>query len=489
MASVQKMGFTTPTPVQRDVIPIMMTGADVLAQSPTGTGKTCAFGIPAVNAVDMNDTSIQAVVLCPTRELAMQSEKELTKLSEGIAGLRVLAIYGGQSFPKQLSALKRKPRIVVCTPGRLLDHLERRTISLKNVRTVVLDEADEMLKMGFRDDIDLILSKIGRVTQTVMFSATMPNEILDISRNYQKNPQMISAVLPSGQLPEIKQRMVQLKEGRKLDALKSLMQGNDLTFVLCFCNTKRRVDVLTSQLESAGMLARGLHGDLRQRQRDEIMDSFRRRKINILVATDVAARGIDVDNVEAVINYDMPLENDYYVHRIGRTARANRTGESYSFVTPTDFHRLRDIQRFLGIKLEEHVIPGISVEDISTKPQQVFKLPSVRYFINAGSRDGLTAESLKKLICGDQTEKESTILDISMKPEFSFVEIEKHAADTLLALNGTMYNNRSLKVEKSLPPQGRQPQSRQPRRFDNGPPRRRTDSPRRRSGSSRSPAQ
>ncbi|NCA92183.1 DEAD/DEAH box helicase [bacterium] len=299
------------TPVQEQAIPMILEGKDCLAEAPTGTGKTFAFGLPAIENTDVNTYTVQTIILCPTRELAMQIESELLKLTTYTEGIRILAIYGGQPIEKQLYKLRKKPQIIVGTPGRVMDHIRRKTLRLENVKTVVLDEADEMLNMGFRTDIDTILSSMPSNVGMQLFSATIPKEILEISREYQHEPVRIKAPCQTSALPNIEQYFIKVTEDSKFDALKAVMSQKDYHYVLVFCNTKRRVGTLDEKLNKDGYLSMALHGDLQQRQRDTVMRNYRDKKINILVATDVAARGIDVADIEAVINYDLPNNEDY----------------------------------------------------------------------------------------------------------------------------------------------------------------------------------
>ena len=376
------MGFTEPTPIQAEVIPLMLSGEDVLAQAPTGTGKTCAFGIPVINAVDVNNSLVQSLVLCPTRELAMQIERELKKIASHTQ-VRILALFGGQNIERQMAGLRRKPHVVVGTPGRVIDHIRRKTLKLHGVNTLVLDEADEMLDMGFRGDIDQIEQKLPPKRQTALLSATMAKEILEISRSYQIDPVSVKTTVGEFEVPEIGQYYVKLSEDKKYEALKRILRERDYKFVLVFCNTKARVEALYEKLDSDGYLCAGLHGDLKQRFRDKIMKAYRAKQLNVLVATDVAARGIDVDGVEAIFNYDVPLDEEFYVHRIGRTARANKTGEAISFVTKRDIYRLNIYEKLTKTPIEEMVLDGLSLGFTSKeKNQELF-----RVFLNLGSKD------------------------------------------------------------------------------------------------------
>ncbi|MEG1710250.1 MAG: DEAD/DEAH box helicase [Clostridia bacterium] len=374
LSALTDMGFTEPTDIQSEVIPYVYDGRDCLAQAPTGTGKTCAFGIPILSKIEVDNQDIQVLIMCPTRELVMQTEAELNKVAKYIRNIKILAIYGGQNIEKQLVGLRRRPQIVVGTTGRIMDHLRRRTLKLGGVKTLVLDEADEMLNMGFREDIDVILSSTVTQHQTILFSATIPKEILEISKLYQNNPINIKTTLHENDMPPITQYYLKVSESRKADALLALMKENDFHLVLVFCNTKRKVDELNDILNSCDYVAEALHGDLRQRERDSIMKRFRSGDINILVATDVAARGIDVEGIEAVFNYDLPRELEYYVHRVGRTARANKSGISYSFIESRGSNRIKEIERFTKNKMTEILDPnkdGFAIEE--RKLQAAFK--------------------------------------------------------------------------------------------------------------------
>ncbi|HEY5586210.1 MAG TPA: DEAD/DEAH box helicase [Ruminiclostridium sp.] len=344
--AITDMGFEEATPIQSQSIPHILNGSDLIGQAQTGTGKTCAFGIPAIEMIQPEIESIQVLVLCPTRELAIQSSEEIKSLLKYKAGIRILPVYGGQPIDRQIMALKKHPQIIIGTPGRVMDHMRRRTLKLEHLKMIVLDEADEMLNMGFREDIDTILEKVPEDRQTILFSATMSREILDITRKYQKNPVHIKVAHKELTVSNTEQYYVEVKESNKLEVLSRLIDTNEIKLSLVFCNTKRKVDELTSSLQSRGFSAEALHGDMRQEQRDKVMTMFRKGNIDILIATDVAARGIDVDDVEAVFNYDLPNDEEYYVHRIGRTGRAGRAGKAYTFIAGREIHKLRDIQRY-----------------------------------------------------------------------------------------------------------------------------------------------
>ncbi len=340
------MGFEEATPIQLQAIPHILEGRDVLGQAQTGTGKTCAFGIPAIEKINEDDENIQVLVLCPTRELAIQSAKELKNVAKYKKDVQILPIYGGQPIERQIVSLKKHPQIIIGTPGRVMDHMRRHTIKLTNTKMIILDEADEMLNMGFREDIDTILKKVPDEIQTVLFSATMSRAILEITGKYQKDPVKIKITHKVLTVPSVEQYSLEVNPNNKLEVLSRLIDVNDIKLCLVFCNTKRQVDELTSSMQVRGYSAEALHGDMRQEARDRVMTQFRKGNIEILIATDVAARGIDVDNVEAVFNYDLPNDEEYYVHRIGRTGRAGKTGKAFTFVSGREIIKLKEIQRF-----------------------------------------------------------------------------------------------------------------------------------------------
>lgn len=344
--AIAEMGFEEATPIQSQSIPHLLKGKDLIGQAQTGTGKTCAFGIPIVEMIHPETAGIQGLVLCPTRELAIQSAEELKNVAKYKRGVRILPIYGGQPIERQIAALRTHPQIIIGTPGRIMDHLRRNTLRLSNLKMIVLDEADEMLNMGFREDIDIILKEVPERKQTILFSATMPREIMDLTSKYQTNPVTIKVVHQKLTVPQIEQFYLEARESTKLDLLTRMIDAYNFKLTLVFCNTKRRVDELSSNLQSRGYLAEALHGDIRQTQRDKVMAKFRQGKIDILIATDVAARGIDVDDIGAVFNYDLPSDEEYYVHRIGRTGRAGRAGKAFSFVSGREIYKLKDIQRY-----------------------------------------------------------------------------------------------------------------------------------------------
>jgi ATP-dependent RNA helicase DeaD len=353
-SALREMGFTEPTPVQKKVIPLILEGRDCVALAPTGTGKTCGFGIPIIERCELSLSAVQSIILCPTRELAVQIEKELKQVAAHIAELKICAIYGGQNIDRQLSALRRGVHIVVGTPGRVMDHLKRKSLKLDALKTLILDEVDEMLNMGFREDIDFVLSKTPAQIQKVFFSATMPEEIIKISQSYQNNPAQVEVRQLKQDMPKIEQFVVEAQENEKIAALIEIIKQNDYRLVLVFVNTKRRADELGDELGERGLLALSLHGDLRQRERDKVMQAFRTGGLNVLVATDVAARGIDVSDIQAVFNFDIPREDEYYIHRIGRTGRANKSGCSYTFASKKQMFEIRNLERYTKTIMKEY---------------------------------------------------------------------------------------------------------------------------------------
>ena len=360
LRAIKDMGFTTPSTVQAKTIPLMMSGADVNAIAPTGTGKTCAFGIPMLEYVQLNEPKVQEVVLAPTRELALQIGDELTKLAKYIKGCRIAVLYGGQPIPKQIAALKRKPQILVATPGRLLDHMNRGNVHLNAVHTMVLDEADEMLNMGFVKDVTRIIEATPDERQMVLFSATTNQDVLTIAWKYQHDPIEVTVEATKQDRPQIAQYVISTEHNKKIDHLLYLLDADVYQRVMIFCNTKFMTDRLTERLKKEGYQAECIHGDVKQSQRNVVMNDFRRGKFPILIATDVAARGIDVDDVEAVINFDLPAENEYYLHRIGRTGRAHKHGVSFSLVTFQESVRMDEILKYMIAKpLPLHFEDGI----------------------------------------------------------------------------------------------------------------------------------
>lgn len=387
--AVRYMGFEEASPIQAKAIPAMISGIDLIGQAQTGTGKTAAFGIPILEKVDPKLKKLQAIVLCPTRELAIQVAGEIRNLSRYMHGIKVLPIYGGQDIVKQIRSLKSGTQIVIGTPGRVMDHMRRKTMKLDFVHTVVLDEADEMLNMGFREDIEFVLSGVPEERQTVLFSATMPKPIMEITKKFQNNAKVIKVTKKELTVPNIEQYYYDVKPKKKEEVLSRLLDIYSPRLSVVFCNTKKQVDLLVNALLGRGYFAAGLHGDMKQEQRDRVMQGFRTGKTEILVATDVAARGIDVDEVEAVFNYDLPQDDEYYVHRIGRTGRAGREGRAFSFVSGKEVYKLKEIQRYCKTKIYAQKVPSLNdvantkMENILDDVERVIEQEDLDMMINA----------------------------------------------------------------------------------------------------------
>ena len=355
--AIREMGFEKLSPIQEQAIPYLLQGEDIIGQAQTGTGKTAAFGIPAIQHINPDVKKLQTIILCPTRELAIQAAEELRKIAKYMHGIKVLPVYGGQDISRQIAGL-RGVQIIVGTPGRVMDHMRRHTIKLDLVNMVVLDEADEMLNMGFREDMELILGQIPGEHQTALFSATMPKPILEITDRFQKDAKLVKVAAKELTIPLVSQKFYRVKNQDKDAACVRLLEYYQPKLTLIFCNTKKKVDELADLLKQQGFQAEGLHGDLSQAQRDVAMNRFRNGGASILIATDVAARGIDVDDVEAVINYDIPQDIEYYVHRIGRTGRAGRKGRSFTFANSREIGKIREIERVCHTTITEKKLPG-----------------------------------------------------------------------------------------------------------------------------------
>ena len=358
LQAIEEMGFVNPSEVQEGTIPEILDGHDLLAQAQTGTGKTASFGIPMIEKIqDNNYETLQGLVLVPTRELARQVSEELKKLSKHKTFIRVLAIYGGADMGKQLRELKRGASIVVGTPGRIMDHMKRKTLDLSHLKFLVLDEADEMFDMGFRDDMKTIIEKTNDDRQTLFFSATFDNEIKEFSKLYQTNPKKVIIEKKELTAEKIKQYYLELNRNMKTEILNRLILIHKPKKSIIFCNTKRMVENLEDEIAQKGYKVDSLHGDMRQSSRDNVMKKFRKGTIDVLIATDVAARGLDVSDIDIVFNYDLPQQAEYYVHRIGRTARAGKKGLSFTFVTSRDYPKFREIEKYANIKMERIDLP------------------------------------------------------------------------------------------------------------------------------------
>lgn len=370
LRAVEDMGFEETTPIQAMAIPVAFTGRDLVGQAQTGTGKTAAFTIPMLEKIDLSNKNVQALVLCPTRELAVQISEEVNRIGKHMRGLHILPIYGGQDIERQIKGIKSGAQVIIGTPGRVLDHLRRRTLKLANLKMLILDEADEMLNMGFREDIELVIEEVDHEIQTLLFSATMPKEILNIINKYQRDPAILKVTHTQLSAPNIEQVYLEMKDRDKMEILTRLIDIYNYKLSIVFCNTKKRVDEVTDMLQARGYMCDKIHGDMKQTLRMNVINKFKRGDIEILIATDVAARGLDIDNVEAVFNYDMPTHEEYYVHRIGRTGRAGKEGISFTFITSRDFHLLRSIMRYTKSDIKPHPIPKIS--DLEAMKRELF---------------------------------------------------------------------------------------------------------------------
>ena len=511
LRAVEDMGFEEASPIQAQAIPVIMEGRDVVGQAQTGTGKTAAYSIPVLEKINPDLKKLQAVILCPTRELAVQVAEEIRRLAKYMSDIRVLPVYGGQEIVKQIKSLKSGVQIVVGTPGRVMDHMRRKTVRFDNVSMVVLDEADEMLDMGFREDMETILTDTPPTRQTVMFSATMPKAIMEIAKNFQKNAEIIKVVRKELTVKNIEQYYYEVRPKNKNELLCRLIDIYNPRLSVVFCNTKRQVDELISELKGRGYFADGIHGDMKQAQRDRVMADFRSGKTEILIATDVAARGIDVDDVDVVFNYDLPQDEEYYVHRIGRTGRAGREGVALSFVSGKEAYKLKDIERYCKTKIKAKPVPSMDdvkntkLEAIFTKvkevieegglsdmieavesnlnmedytsldiaaallkmtigdslehreePEQVhFDMDAdsrgmVRLFINVGKKDKIKPANILGAISGESGLPGKLVGSIDMLDNYTFVEVpSKYANAVLAAMENVTIKGRHISMEKA----------------------------------------
>ena len=366
--ALNKIDIKIPTPIQEKSIPILLDGKDVIGQAQTGTGKTFAYSIPLIEAIDEHSKDIETLVLCPTRELSLQVSKEINKLASNLKKVKVVTIYGGESYEKQFKALKSKPQIVIGTPGRIIDQMNRGNLSFSKIKYLVLDEADEMLKMGFQEDLETILKTMPTERQTALFSATLPPFIKNVAKKYMINPEFVKIESKTLTVDAISQKIYYCKKDQKKDLLVRLLDYYQFKSVMIFSNTKAMVDELVLFLQNQGFSADGLHGDLKQASRDRVMQSFRTSSVDILIATDVAARGIDIDGIECVVNFDIPNENEIYVHRIGRTARAGATGTAITLATTRSKNRIMELENYINRKIE--IMPIPTVKEINTHRQK-----------------------------------------------------------------------------------------------------------------------
>lgn len=447
LRAVADMGFEEATEIQSKAIPVMMEGRDLVGKSNTGTGKTAAFGIPAIASMSREKKGVEVLILCPTRELAMQACDEIRKFSAYMPWIKPCAVYGGASMDRQIIDLKRGANIVVGTPGRIMDHIGRRTLRLENLRTIILDEADEMLNMGFREDIETILRYVPEERQTVLFSATMPPPIMAITKEFQNDPVLIKVESKARTVDSIEQKYFEVPMGRKTDALKLLLIAYEPNLAMIFCNTKKMVDELTEALVGAGFKAAGLHGDMKQATRTQVLGAFKSGRMNVLIATDVAARGIDVDDVDVVFNYDLPQDNEYYIHRIGRTGRAGKSGAAYTIISGRrQFYELRDISKFIKTDIVRAELPDRD-EIIARKTKRVTdkleaniesgKYQHCRKLVSELTEKGFTAEDIAAALLGMKLSSETRNI-----PEFAAAVPRENG-------RGRGQRNRTVKLEIS----------------------------------------
>ena len=403
LKAIDKLGYEQASPIQAEAIPVLLTGRDIVGQSQTGSGKTAAFGIPAVEKVDATKREVQVLILCPTRELAIQVSEEIHKLAFFKRGINCLPIYGGQSYERQYFGLKQGAQIVIGTPGRIMDHMRRGTLRLETIKMAILDEADVMLNMGFREDIDHILKAMPKERQTVFFSATMPKPIRDLIETHSHEPQNVKIEQKAMTVPTVDQVYFEVDRRFKMELLMRLIDLYDLKLGIIFCNTKRMVDDLVDHLEAAGYQADRLHGDMTQNMRDRVMNKFRKSGLEFLVATDVAARGIDVDDVQVVFNYDLPYDPEDYVHRIGRTGRAGRSGRAISLVPGRELFQIRNIERFTNVRIQRGKVP--------TETEV------------AEARENVFLEKLRQLLTSGEFEKHDRVVERLLEEGFSSTDI------------------------------------------------------------------
>ena len=509
--ALAEMGFEEPTPIQAEAIPIIMDNKDVIGQAQTGTGKTATFGIPIAEKINYQLPRVQGLILTPTRELAIQVAGEVSKIGR-YKKIKVLPIYGGQPIDRQIRSLRMGVHVVIGTPGRTLDHLKRKTLDLSNVKIAVLDEADEMLDMGFIEDIEAILNNVPQERQTLLFSATMPAAIQKLSKRYLQNPHFVSVNKETLTVPLIEQNYYEIDRGHKVEALCRILDYENYDSVIVFCRTKRGVDELVANLQTRGYFADGLHGDLTQAQRDKTMNAFRRGDVELLVATDVAARGLDIDRVSHVINYDIPLDPEAYVHRIGRTGRAGKEGKALTLILPQEYPHLRMIEKLIKARINIATIPtyqevlqqqkGVikkEIEDIlaednlqtyqalikelaenhaaediaaaaikyafSQKDTELTdadfsgsfgntgaKEGMVRLFVTIGRQQNITVRELVKIISDETGITPKAIGSINVFDKFSFVEVpEEMGYRVIYILNRQMLKGKRISVQLARP--------------------------------------
>lgn len=426
LKAVEDMGFEETSPIQSEAIPFIMEGRDIIGQAQTGTGKTAAFAVPVIEKIDAESRKLQAVILCPTRELVIQVSEEFRKLTKYKENLVVVPIYGGQDIERQLRALKKGAQVVIGTPGRTMDHMKRGSIKMDSVQIIVLDEADEMLDMGFREDMEIILKDTPAERQTIMFSVTMAKDIVELTKKYQTNPVIVNVTHKKLNTPKINQKYFEVQEKNKPEVISRLLDIHNIKLALVFCNTKSRVDLLVEILKTRGYFADALHGDMSQNAREKVMNGFRNGTVEILVATDVAGRGIDVNDVEAVFNYDLPRDDEDYIHRIGRTARAGKSGMAFTLITGKQIYNLKRIEKTNDIQIQRAQVPTVDEIEVSrlngytSKVAEIIEAGHLSKYVNQIEQlmgEEYTSLDVAAAMLKIATEKESENLDHSVKFE------------------------------------------------------------------------
>lgn len=457
LRALAEEGIEEPTEIQGKVIPLANSGADVIAKAPTGTGKTLAYVLPLLNSADTSSRNVGALVLCPTRELAMQIGDVIKSVTKYTEGIRTAVLYGGQDIQRQLFLLRKKPQIVVGTVGRVLDHIDRKTLRLKDLKTLVLDECDVMLDMGFIGDIRKIVAKTNTDRQNLVFSATVPDAISALCKELMKDPVTVEADFDGREIPEVEQYYILLKDSQRVECLLTLVKDKKLARTVVFCNTRFRAEKLAQAMKSKGVSCCLLHGELEQRERTAAMREFREGRCAMLISTDVSARGIDVEDVDAVINFDPPADEDYYVHRIGRTARAFRKGAAYTFVEAYQLAYVQAYIRRTGVQIQpveidydyaaSYTLPkdGSNKRDAEARARD--REHSVRYFLNVGKRDMLDKPTLVRLVCSMAGVNEYKIIDVKIRDTYSFVQVTEDEAEKVLRLKGKTVGNRVVNVD------------------------------------------
>lgn len=454
--ALEEQNIVEPTEIQQKVIPLALEGKEVVAKAPTGTGKTLSYALPIIEKVDRESNKIQAIIVCPTRELVIQICDVFKMAVKYYESFRVAGIYGGQNFQRQLMFLRKKPQVIVGTPGRILDHLDRHTLKLQETKVLVLDEGDEMFDMGFRADIEKIMSAVPQITtQKMLFSATIPNAIKQIIDEKFNNPEYVETTIQGENIPNIKQYYTMVKDSQRVAALLHIKNSNNYKRCIVFCNTKQRADKLFQALKNAKQNVALIHSDIRQNERTKIMKAFKEGVTEILVATDVAARGIDVDDIKVIFNFDPPSDSDFYIHRIGRTARANSTGAAYTIIDSSQVGFVQAYQSATKNALEYLEMPNLTQNftlphDASNKFHKVEKAGATkRFFLNVGKKDLLDKDALAKLVCAKCKVELYEIVDIKVSETYSFVELGNEGASRINNLFGLQIGKRKLVVEEA----------------------------------------